>query len=565
MKKLAFYLALLALTPVMAIDLGTGRPFDYMHVHVAPDPVNARNGNFYLPLPDYYQSCFGFPLEVYRSYNSFSTRNGPFGTGWTFNYDIQIVVGEKGSLQIVEPDGFVNEYISVEQASQNPGQIIQKIIAAKKEEDVKYTKKKDGKGEAYYKDIEQKLRKDPEFLKRQQERYLGAIKTPSSSGKYVSYSRGTTYVTKTSNGYTRTTSTGQIEEYNTDGMITRIADRSDNELKFNYDKKNHLNKVLDSCGNYIDIIYGSNDKISRIKDSFSREMSYQYNKEFRLISNIGIDKQTILYTYDKLGRMDTLTFKEDGSKTTITYDPKNGRVTAQDGPGKKHTTYEYSKNAGTISTRIKDNEGENTLYEYMDQENKIRQTDAKNVTTTTVLSECCGKPLLIQTSTGVNDKFEYDKDGNLISKTDAKGEKTTFEYEPRFSQVSEIKSADGEMIRYRYDQKGNLSFAQKIPAGATGSKAFVKISYETHGKISNIVDDQDQEVKFSYSRIGKPTAIELWKNKKKASEIRVQYTDDGEMNNLQYLPNNPETANMIKETLKNYLMLLKPAGIDFEI
>jgi hypothetical protein len=37
------------------------------------------------------------------------------------------------------------------------------------------------------------------------------------------------------------------------------------------------------------------------------------------------------------------------------------------------------------------------------------------------------------------------------------------------------------------------------------------------------------------------------------------------MENLQYVPNNPETANQIKETLKAYLMLLKPAGIDFEI
>ena len=85
------------------------------------------------------------------------------------------------------------------------------------------------------------------------------------------------------------------------------------------------------------------------------------------------------------------------------------------------------------------------------------------------------------------------------------------------------------------------------------------------GKINNIIDDADQEVKFTYSRIGKPSSIELWKNKKRQSEIRVDYTPEGEMQNLQYIPNNPETANQIRETLKNYLMLLKPAGIDFEI
>jgi YD repeat-containing protein len=565
MKKLLTYLFLLIFSSGYAVDLGAGKPGDYLHVHVAPDPVNARNGNFYLPLSDYYQSCFGFPLEVYRSYNSFSTRNGPFGIGWTFNYDIQIAVGEKDALQIIEPDGFVNLYIPVEMADQSSASVIKKVVEARKAEDAKYLNKKEGKGDAFYKDLEQKLQKDPEFLKRQRERYLGVQKTSSASGKYVSFSRGTTYLTKTSDGgYIRSTSTGQDEEYNQNGGIVRISDRNGNELKFNYDKRRRISKVLDSCGNYLDISYGTNDKISKIKDSFMKEMSYLYNKDLQLISSTGTDKTVISYTYDRMIRMDSITFKDDNSKTTITYDPKNGRVIAQDGPGKKRTTYEYSKTAGTISTRIKDNQGENTLYEYIDSENKIRQTDASNVVTTTVLSECCGKPILIESSTGIKDTFEYNKDGNLISKTDAKGSKTFFEYEPRFQQVSEIRDSTGENIRYRYDQNGNLTFAKKTsPDGKTSN--FVKLSYELHGKISNIVDDLDQEVKFSYSRIGKPSAIELWKNKKKASEIRVQYTTEGEMYNLQYVPNNPETANQIKETLKNYLMLLKPAGIDFEI
>ena len=564
MKKLTFLALLFAFSSVSAIDLGTGRPGDYLHIHVAPDPVNARNGNFYLPLPDYYQSCFGFPLEVYRSYNSFSTRNGPFGGGWTFNYDIQIAVTDKGSIQIIEPDGFINEYVAAEQANESSGNVIKKIVAARKAEDVAYMKKKDGKGEAFYADLEKKLKQDSDFLKRQTDRYIGASKKSSQSGKYVSYARGTTYLTKTDSGYTRETSTGQEETYNLDGGIIRISDRNGNELKFTYDKKRRLNKVLDSCGNYLDIFYGDNNKISKIKDSFSREMSYQYNKDLQLISSTGTDKKTIAYTYDKFLRMDTITFKEDGSKTIIVYDPKTSKVIAQEGPGKKKTTYEYNKVAGTISTRIKDNQGENTLYEYMDKENKIRQTDANNVVTTTVLSECCGKPLLIESSQGIKDKFEYNKDGNLISKIDAKGNRTTFDYEPRFQQVSEIKEHTGEAIRYRYDQKGNLTFAKKTSADEKSSN-FVKLTYETHGKIQNIIDDQDQEVKFSYSRIGKPTSIELWKNKRRASEIRVQYNDDGDMENLQYVPNNPETANQIKETLKNYLMLLKPAGIDFEI
>lgn len=564
MKKFIF-LSLLSLTSTaFSEDLGYGRPFDYMHIHVAPDPVNARNGNFYLPLPDYYQSCFGFPLEVYRSYNSFSSKNGPFGRGWTFNYDIQIAVVEKGALQIIEPDGFVNTYIPIEAADQSPKVAIQKIVDAKKKEDMQYMKNKEGKGEAYYKDIQDKLAKDPEYLKRQKERYLGASTPSSPSGKYVSYNRGTTYVTKTSSGYTRTTDTGQKEEYDSKGYITKISDRNGNELRFNYDKKSRISKVLDDCGNFLDIQYGTNDKISKIADSYSQEMSYAYDKDLFLISSTGTDKQVISYTYDKFRRMDSITFKQDGSKTTIVYEPNTGKVLEQNGPGKKITTYEYTKNGAVLSTRIKDNQGENTLYEYDDKKNKVSQTDASGVKTTTVLSECCGKPVLIESSEGVKDTFEYDKDGNLISKTDAKGAKTTFAYEPRFSLPSEIKDSNGEVIRYRYDQNGNLSFAKKTaPDGKSSS--FVKLSYEPHGKIDSIVDDTDQEIKFTYSKIGKPTSIQLWKAKKKSSEISVKYKADGAIDNLEYIPNNPETANMIRQTLKSYLLLLKPAGIDFEI
>lgn len=563
MKKIFALLFLSFISTSYAQDLGKGLPYDYLHVHVAPDPVNARNGNFYLPLPDYYQSCFGFPLEVYRSYNSFSSKNGPFGRGWTFNYDIQIIVGEKGALQIVEPDGFVNEYISVESAEQSQGTTIQKILEARKKEDVAYMKNKEGKGAEYYKEIQKKLATDAEYLKRQRDRYLGAQKQSSGSGKYVSYSRGTTYVTKTATGYTRTTELGQTEEYNGNGFITKISDRIGNELRFNYDKKSRLSKVLDGCGNFLDISYGANEKIAKIRDSFSKELTYVYNKDFFLVSNRGTDNQEMAYTYDKMRRMDSITFKEDGSKTTIEYDPKTSRVVAQTGPGTKKTIYEYSKTGKTLQTRIKDNQGENTLYEYNDAENKISQTDANGVKTTTVLSTCCGKPVSIKSSQGINDSFEYDQAGNLISKTDAKGAKTTFEYEPRFSQVAEIKDPSGEIIRYRYDQNGNLSFAKKIMPDSTSS--FVKLSYESHGKIDDIVDDQEQQVKFTYSSIGKPTSIQLWKNKRKTSEIQVKYKEDGTMDNLQYVPNNPETANLIKGVLKSYLLLLKPAGIDFEI
>ncbi len=92
--------------------LGKSNGFDKFYVHHAPDPVNLRTGNFFLPIKDLSLSCFGIHLEVYRSYNSFSKKNNSFGVGWSSNYDIKIAISDVGTLKIVESDGFVNMSMS---------------------------------------------------------------------------------------------------------------------------------------------------------------------------------------------------------------------------------------------------------------------------------------------------------------------------------------------------------------------------------------------------------------------------------------------------------------------
>ena len=232
--SIAILLATLSASATPANDpgLGWGKEGNILYVHHWPDPVAVRNGNFFLPAQDYYMACFGFPLEVYRSYNSVSTRNGPFGRGWTFNYDIQIVVDESRGMTIVEADGFVNDYSPVESAVGPGKDVIDLILAARKKEDATYTGNLEGKGEAFYTDLRKKLEADPALLKRQSERYLGSQSKTSPSGKYVSNRRGTTHLEKTPSGYVRTTETGRTETYNPKGLLVRVSDRNGNGLKF---------------------------------------------------------------------------------------------------------------------------------------------------------------------------------------------------------------------------------------------------------------------------------------------------------------------------------------------
>src|SRR5690606_32061454 len=70
----------------------------------AGNPVNVASGNKYQRETDMPGLPGELGLELVRHYNSFDTRRGPWGTGWTLSYDTRLYrIGD--SIQIVQADG----------------------------------------------------------------------------------------------------------------------------------------------------------------------------------------------------------------------------------------------------------------------------------------------------------------------------------------------------------------------------------------------------------------------------------------------------------------------------
>jgi YD repeat-containing protein len=558
-RFLAFFSVLAVPTLATPVDLGKGRPGDYLHVHHPPDPVNVRNGNFYLPTQDYFMACFGFPLEVYRSYNSVSTRNGPFGRGWTFNYDLQIAVDEGEGMTVAEADGFINEYTPVESDLGPTKSAIDAIVDARRKEDVAKSGKPEGKGEAAYEQLRRRLETEPAFLKNQTSLYLPKRSKVSPSGKYVSHLRGSTMIEKTaSGGYLRTTETGRKEEYNPRGQLIRLTDRNGNELTLTYNREGRLQRVTDGCGQWLDFTFSPAGKIVKIADILLREISYEYDKSDRMISVTALDGEKTRFAYDNKHRMTSLLFM-DGTRTDMTYDPKTGAVTQQSGPGTKVTTYTYGREPGKTWAVVGDNEGGKTRYEYLDAERKIVFIDREGKKTITTVNACCSKPVSVKNEKGIGDTFAYDAKGNLVSKTNSQGQKTSFSYEPRFNLPSEIRLHDGSYLRFVYDKNGNLALSRS----STGEH--VKIVNEAHGKIASMTDHRDITIRFEYNRFGKPTLIEKSQKGVKLGSISIEYDKTGEISKASTEPKKPEVMQQIKESLAAFLRFLKPSGIDFEI
>lgn len=535
--------------------LGRSIPGEKFHSHYPPDPVNVRTGNFYLPIQDLYLPCFGFPIEVFRAYNSFSSQNGPFGIGWTFNYDLRITIGTSNILKVIEADGFVNEFQLKGTSDTGKGQIIDQIIEAKKKEDMQY--RKSYQPEEVYDKMRIKLATDGDYFKRQRARYIVVESKEVVDGEYISTLRGTTTIIKSKGQYTRIREDGSTEYYNTDGYLLRIEDRNGNSLNFTLNAKNQVTRVSDGCLHYILVAYNPRGKIEKITDSLGRYFSYGYDSSDRLVSFKDSKGNASEYTYNQLGFMEKITF-EKGKKILIEYTKNTGTVAKVSGPATKVSTYQYGRKANLRTALVTDNEGLYESYEFDDKEQTTVQKNKKGNAVTTVLSKTCSKPASV-TDGKFSEFYNYDSRGNLIEKKDSQGGIVKYRYDPRFDQITEITDSQGQKLRFLYDARGNLTNADLARAG------WVRIRYERHGKIETMMDDKGNMISYAYNNTGMPTVIEKKSKGKLVGQILVTYDPTGEIIDRRFNPNDVKIVEDVKKTLSDIFALLKPSGIDFQI
>jgi len=68
------------------------------------DPINMGTSNYIYQYQDVFIPGRTLPLIIMRSYNSMDNYNGPFGSGWTFNYNVNLVVGSE-YVMVMKEDG----------------------------------------------------------------------------------------------------------------------------------------------------------------------------------------------------------------------------------------------------------------------------------------------------------------------------------------------------------------------------------------------------------------------------------------------------------------------------
>jgi YD repeat-containing protein len=167
-------------------------------------PFEVHTGNFIHTVRDLYIPALGPDIELTRTYNSHDFRIGPFGRGWTFTYDIQLIeTTDEAQISLI-------------------------------------CRREDGK----------------------RHRFM-----PNPDGTYTSPSYLFSTLVKHPDGtFTLTEKHGTGRRFNVEGRLTAVVDRNGNALSLTYDATGFLTTLTDTGGRTLQFAKEDTGKIASITD-----------------------------------------------------------------------------------------------------------------------------------------------------------------------------------------------------------------------------------------------------------------------------------------------------------
>jgi YD repeat-containing protein len=521
--------------------------------------VNLKNGNFHISYTDIVVPGGGKKLEMLRTYNSKSTDVGWFGFGWGNEYETKLVPSADGSVVI-------HEHGAGGKTRFTPKTPVDAEAAAKRVVEA-MSKKTNLTGKAQQ-DLIEKLKNNAEIRHVYATNY--GVKTDIAVGsKLYSNERGMQEISRTKDGYERVSSDGKKEGFGEDGKLKYIADKNGYKVEFTY-ANGQLASIKDSHAKQIYFSWYSNGRIKELWSAGDKKAEFKYNGD-DLVYSKDLGGNVYEYTYDKNHNMTSIKY-DDGTKMSMSYEPKNFFVTEVVDRNGEGTKYQYGNNPSnpkdhywtSVTKKGFDGKPMTNKYEY---EIKTKpdgarytyriMTEINNIKTETIYSECCGLPLKIARGKDVTN-FEYNDKGLLTKKNSSRGEFVNIEYNPTNNKVAKVVNNEG-WTQFEYDQKANL-----VKAVNNAGKA-VLLVYDRNGKITKMVDhdkqtDKRRTLSFQYNSQGKPVEIVM----DSIGKINVDYDNYGEIKKVESKEGH-QMAMQVTQAFQNLLTIVKPAGVNLNM
>jgi len=467
------------------------------------EPINTINGAVYFSETDIVVPAPGLPLAFRRTYNSQLDYDGPLGHRWAHSLDWHLYEDE------TEFDGETNSW---------------RVLSA-------------GDGRRFWFQVQ-------------------------TNGTYTSpFDNNWQLTDATGGGYRVTFPAGVSYDFDTDGILTSMADPWGNMLTCTYTNSypsNALIRVEHSNGQYL-TLSNANGRIAKVLSPTNALcVTFVYNAQGELTNatrKVGADTQTRNYLYDSdpshYNHSLTQRINAAGHEFAYRYATNASGETTSAGIGMvlgaesyehtvayaqtvEQTTVTYSRGDGDqgyiyryhpLYRRVEAIVGPNATNWQTEAGERFRYDDQGNVTNATAYDWATGEWLTRSVLYDVNHNltnvgigygaavsnlstFTWNTNDNmqtLASVTDSEGARTEFEYEDGLLTASKLYYATNACYTntYGYLTNGLLSGA----TNANGS--WVRYTYDAYGFPTSVVPKAGPMVRMQYSRLGHLEKIEM--------------------------------------------------------
>ena len=400
--------------------------------------VNSLTGNLYFSRNDLFISGRRFDLNISFQYNSVnSDLNFGYGLGWSFIYDVRYSIDTFNNKIIKWGDGSEDKYTPNGSGG----------YSSPKGSFTTFSEYQSGKFVLAEKDGDQY------FFDNATHKRLTKMQEPN--GNFLNFGYTDSLLTSVANEAGQTISFG----YDNKGRLTSVIDAlttPNRTWTYTYDATDHLLQVTDPAGGKFQYAYLINGPMKSITDKNNNVVNIIYYGDATISELIGCNRR-ISFSYDTTQKVSIATdYVPEGENQVTKY---------------KYTTVNGANWLTSITSNCC---GFDKTFEYDNQGNKIKETDANGNTTT----------------------YTYDTLGNILTFTDALQQTLKYTYTANFNNVASFTDAKGLVTRMEYDTKGNLTKITE-PGNLVTTAA-----YNSKGEVTNSTDPKGNVYTYTYDVYG---------------------------------------------------------------
>jgi RHS repeat-associated protein len=441
--------------------------------------ANAVNGNLWYSKGDISIQARAHTLAIVRSYNSLrGSELGPFGNGWSHNYNEKLVVN--GDLTVTWNDGDGSQHT--------------------------FTPKTGSSGYGAPRGITSRLVKNGDAT-------FTLWRTDGSKEDFTSTGRPSKITDKNANKVTLT--------YDGSNRLTTIADDSGKSLTIGYDASSRISTVTESgLSRQILYTYDGSSNLVAVKDpmNFYENYTYSASKLSAIIDPVG--KRTA-FTYDGSIRLTEiwLSLYQSGSvvwkfkQYAIAYSTATTRtITNSRGFTTTLTLNSFGnsiqKSGPSIGSGCCDNRGNLSSFVWDGEMNKIRTTDGRGFAWT-VDYDYRSNPLST-TDPGSNISSSVWAERNsgpwysvlLMADTNFRNYTTAYTYDAKDNLIN-IRNAKNDASFLYYDSLGFLNRSKDF----RGFDTWFEVN--TNGWRTKMTDPENDVTRYGYDAAGRQTTVTL--------------------------------------------------------